>query len=178
MNKLLSIGLKIIGLYFCFLTIELVSSVAIQYYQNVLLEKSFFESEILASLILNFLLFVITSWILIYRNNFIKHKLFKINALSSEKTEISSLSFSEILLLVFKLIGFFLILKNVIVLICAATTIIQFSQRESDLMSITIKTLLLESSKPFLKILVGIILLFFTEKFLKLINESSSTTNN
>ena len=171
MNKFLSISLKLIGLYFCYLSIELITPITHEFYKNELYNRSYFQNTLILSLFLKFIFFLLVSWFLIFRTELIKNKLFNINKLDNKNTEIKHLTINEISFQSIKLIGLFLLLKNAIVLIYVFISLLLISEVEKDLKNTTLILILIQSSFPFIKFIGGILMFIFAEKLLKLITD-------
>ena len=172
MNKLISIGLKITGIYFLFLSAETIVVLLRQIFENEIIDNSPIGYILLLSPISKLLIYALVGWLLIFRNQKVVKKFFN-DKLENENipNKIGDLSHSEILYLLFKLSGFLFVLHNGIIILCGLFMFIGYFQLEENYSGTLITSTIIEIGFPLLELSLGIIMFLFTDKLIKWIKE-------
>jgi len=172
MNKLISIGIKIIGIYFLFLSAETIVALIRQYFENGVIDNFPISNLLLLSPLSKLLMYAIVGWLFIFRNQKVKSKFFKKSLdHQNEPNKIGDLSHYEILYLVFKLTGFLIVVHHGIIITCGLFMFVGYLQLNINLKAIAMTSAFIEFGHPLLKLALGIILFFFTDKLIKWIKE-------
>lgn len=155
MLKTITLGLKLIGLYFAYSSINYFLKCFRYIYENKMIDNDSVNDSMLIAFANNFVLFGILALFFLFKPNKIISFLFK-SEINSEVKE--KLTLTENATLALKFLGVFLMLKSAILILSWTLFFMFYYTDDFELNKTIISSLLINNIDPFLKFIIGVIL--------------------